>query len=158
MNQVQVDAVIQAAKNICKDTYRGLTKNRQRVLEILLKAEAPISAYELKDELNQAVETVIGPMTVYRALEFLESMKLVHKLNSTNKYIACKSLTGICEHQTAIFLVCKSCQQSEKLETSVSTFQSLHGQIEAKGFSAKSSQFEVITLCNACEQKAHSNM
>lgn len=154
MNQVKLETIIQAARVACKNTNKDLTKNRQRVLEVLLQAKEPVSAYELRDLCNLSVELPIRAMSVYRVLDFLESMKLVHKLNFASKYIACKSLTGVCEHQSSIFLTCKSCQKIEEIDATYNTFQPLHNEIEASGFSIKSSQLEVITLCGTCEKIA----
>ena len=157
MQQAQVDNVIATARSTCKGTGRGLTKHRQRILEILIKAQSPMSAYELVDAYNESAQTPIVAMSVYRILEFLESVKLVHRLKSANRYIACNSISGVCEHQTSVFLICKSCQKIEEIHSSADNLQFLRGQIEAKGFAAKDSQIEVATLCKACVQKSVSN-
>ena len=154
---MNLEAVIQAAKRVCKNASKELTINRQRVLEVLLQAKEPISAYELRDLYNLTVDYPIRAMSVYRILDFLESMKLVHKLNFASKYIACKSLTGECNHQTSIFLICKSCQKIEEINVSHNTFLPLNNAIESSGFSSKDSQLEVITLCDICVENFKSN-
>ncbi|WP_286234869.1 Fur family transcriptional regulator [Thalassotalea sediminis] len=155
MNQVKVDAVINAARDVCKHSYKGLTKNRQRVLEILLMQEQPISAYEIRDKTHETIGLSLRAMSVYRALEFLESMKLAHRVNAANKYLACKSLSAKCQHQSSLFLICKSCQRTAEIEAPNNIIQSFYQHIEAADFLAKGSQLEVITLCNHCKQAMH---
>ena len=66
------------------------------------------------------VSTGVGraraPVQVYRALNFLESMGLVHRVASSNAYVACYRLT---ERHGAVLFVCKACgvvMEGEKLE------------------------------------------
>lgn len=153
LNEMKIEEVVQAAKIVCINESKEFTENRQRVLEILLQAREPISAYEIRDLCNLTVDSPFRATSVYRALDFLESINFVHKLNSVSKYIALKRFTGECKHQNSIFLICKSCQKIEEIAATASTFKPLKCEIEASGFSSKSSQLEVITLCSNCEKK-----
>jgi len=152
MSNIQVEDVIIAAKHACKNKGRGLTRHRQRILEILINADKPMSAYELKDSYNLTEQSPMVAMSVYRILEFLESAKLVHRLKSANRYIACNSLSGVCEHETSVYLICKSCQKIEELRATEHCIQPLQEKIEANGFASRDSHIEVATICKTCKQ------
>ena len=57
-----------------------LTRPRRRVLELLLVAGAPAKAYDLVATYHREAR-VATPATVYRALQFLETRGLVHRLS-----------------------------------------------------------------------------
>ena len=58
----------------------GLTRNQALVLDRLEKAEGPLSAYALLDQLRE--EGLRAPLQVYRALDGLMQAGHVHRLES----------------------------------------------------------------------------
>src|SRR5690606_31319784 len=58
--------------------HSDLTRNQSLVLDRLEKAEAPMSAYALLDQLRD--EGLRAPLQVYRALDKLLDMGLAHRL------------------------------------------------------------------------------
>ena len=147
-----MDFVINQAMSACQSKGRGLTKNRKRVLEVLLNTSEPLSAYEIRDKYNEQGHPHIVAMSVYRILDYLTAMKLIHRLNSTNKYIGCNSQSGICEHQTPVFVICKQCQKVSELDASPELVGCLKAQIKYSGFSASQSQLEITAECNGCDK------
>ncbi|WP_022709615.1 Fur family transcriptional regulator [Pseudochrobactrum sp. AO18b] len=87
-----------------------LTRNQNLVLEALAKAEFPLSAYTILDQLRE--EGFRAPLQVYRALDKLLEYGLIHRLESLNAFIACAHphhhehghLHGI-----AAFAICDKC-------------------------------------------------
>ena len=105
MNKQQLNRVIDKARHLCKSSGTRLTEKRRGVLEALLVSKIPLSAYEITDVINQADDKSILAMSVYRILEFLEAENLVHKLSSTNKYVACSHITCGHNHEIPQFLI-----------------------------------------------------
>jgi Fur family transcriptional regulator, zinc uptake regulator len=106
-----VEIALARAQQIC--TLRGarLTPARRRVLELILQADQPARAYALLAQLERG-RSKLGPPTVYRALDFLLAHKLIHKVETSNAFIAC----GDAEHShQSQFVICEDCGATEEI-------------------------------------------
>ena len=121
-----------------------LTVPRRRVLELLLTSGRPVKAYDLVAAFH-ADERVAKPATIYRALEFLERMGLVHRLSSSKCYVACT--LGMAAHPAA-FLICDCCGSC--CEVSAPEAASLSGTATALGYSVDRVTLEAEGRCPAC--------
>ena len=89
-------------------------------------------------------------MTVYRALEGLESKGLVHKLDKINAFVLCNHDAP---HKVQIFLICQECQTvSEVEEQKVEgiNWQTLTGAAEPSLFNPASARVELRGTCARC--------
>lgn len=84
----------------------GLTRNQAFVFETLQNADGPMSAYTILDELRE--DGFRAPLQVYRALDKLVEMGLVHRLESLNAFVACDHPDGD-PHGTIAFAICEDC-------------------------------------------------
>jgi Fur family zinc uptake transcriptional regulator len=138
---------------ICQQKGISLTQKRHNIFDVLLSSMIPLSAYDITDIYKNKFGTSMPTMSIYRILEFLTGSGLVHKLESTNKYIACSHLQCDHEHTNAQFLICNSCSEVEE----VALTQELHHQIEVgaeqKGFKLEALQFELHGTCKTCLKK-----
>ncbi len=150
MNQQQLNRVIDKAKDVCAYAGGRLTEKRRSVLEILLVADTPLSAYEISDAYNKVSEKSIPTMSVYRILEFLEAEHLVHKLSSTNKYVACSHIACGQVHEMPQFLICGECQSAKEISISESIIDELGKLVGKAGYTLTNSQLELQCLCNKC--------
>ncbi|GAB2702480.1 transcriptional repressor [Aliiglaciecola sp. 3_MG-2023] len=158
MKSSETKNMISVARLICEESGSRLTEKRQHVLEVLFKLNTPVSAYELTDHYKKTIGASITAMSVYRILEFLETAKLVHRLNSINKYIICAPTFGPWKHQPPLFLICKSCQSIKKVELANDLIKALSEQAQTAGFSVLGSQIELNTICDKCaSQKLKNN-
>ena len=82
-----------------------LTDNRRAVLRLLLQSHRPLGAYELVKRFDWGGRRP-APAQIYRALRFLESLGLAHRIASRNAYLACYAAPGECAQA---FLVCERC-------------------------------------------------
>ena len=92
----------------------GLTNKQALVMNLLEKIKGPLSAYAILDQLHNS--GFRGPVQVYRALEKLMELGLVHRLESLNAFVACQQRT--CDHQskkTIIFTICEICGSVQEL-------------------------------------------
>jgi Fur family zinc uptake transcriptional regulator len=93
------------AKTLCDARQVRFTGKRQRVLELVWASHRPAKAYDILSALQQE-DSSARPPTVYRALDFLLELGLIHKLHRLNAYIGCSHLeqSGPC-----FFLICREC-------------------------------------------------
>lgn len=89
-------------------------------------------------------------MSVYRILGFLQNEQLVHKLNLSNKYVACTHITRQHEHAVAQFLICGQCQKVKEISISDSLTVELQQNVELGGFNLASPQLEMNCICETC--------
>ena len=89
-----------------------LTKNQSLVLDVLIKAGQPSGAYDLLDKLRQ--HGFKAPLQVYRALEQLIGLGLVHRLESLNAFIACSHMSCQTSAATA-FVICDRCETVQEI-------------------------------------------
>lgn len=124
-----------------------LTALRRDVFAILFEHAKPMGAYEILNQLKK-IKPNAEPPTVYRALNYLVTSKLVHRIESQNTYLCCsKQSQPKHEHQT-ILLFCQQCQHGFEYEDQ-SIFQAL------KEFTQKNNiamHNVVIELKGECEQ------
>lgn len=100
------------AEQLCNDRGTLLTPLRREVLKLLLERGGSAKAYDLHDDMRNAHGRV-APMTVYRALDFLMQMQLVHRVDSLNVFIACshdEADSSDHRHDT-LMLVCTRCDK-----------------------------------------------
>ena len=75
--------------NYCLKNKKSLTPSRTLVIKTLSKHKKPISAYELRDEINNKGNVNINISQIYRVLEFWIDLGLIHKISSINKFLLC---------------------------------------------------------------------
>jgi Fur family zinc uptake transcriptional regulator len=121
------------------------TEPRRRVFELLAGAGAPVKAYDLIAGYDKNEPGSTKPPTVYRALEFLESVGLAHRIASLNAYVACAG--GETVH-AASFLICDCCGSAEEFDPGVADLASSMAQ--ARSFQPRTVSLEVRGVCGAC--------
>lgn len=133
------------AKAICEARAARLTDVRRRVLELVWSSHEPIGAYDILTLLVRE-RGKAAPPTVYRALEFLMEMGLVHRIDSLNAFIGCKSPT---EAHAAQFLVCRECHHVSEIDAPAIQ-RAILKEVREAGFSMDSGSLEVKGVCGEC--------
>ena len=123
-----------------------LTGNQKHVLSALKKARKPLSAYTILDQLRS--KGFKAPLQVYRALETLQKLNLVHRLESLNAFVSCNH-----EHNRAsdviAFAICQACGNvSELCDTAIS--KPIKQAATQQNFIIKNTTIELDGLCNNC--------
>ncbi|RDJ99924.1 Fur family transcriptional regulator [Paraburkholderia lacunae] len=142
------EAALVLAEEYCRERGEKLTPIRRKVLELLLNSGRATKAYSLLDDMRQ-IHPGSAPPTVYRALDFLLSAGLVHRIESINAFTVCHDLTQ-CQH--GILVVCQQCGNVTELHQP-KLRQALVAQIEDAGYSLASDEIELKGLCSACQAK-----
>lgn len=123
-----------------------LTRNQALVLETLLAAEGPLSAYAILDKLREA--GFRAPLQVYRALDKLVDLGSVHRLESLNAFVACRH-PGCDSHATIAFAICDRCGDVAEISDGALTAR-LHAIAGEAGFQPSKSVVEMHGCCRKC--------
>ncbi len=95
---------------------RNLTRNQQMVLDLLVAARSPLSAYDILDRLRS--EGLRAPPQVYRALDRLQSLALVHRVESLNAFLACvEPHAHDDDHAAVVLAVCNDCHSVTEISS-----------------------------------------
>ena len=122
----------------------GMTRNQSLVLGQLSRADGPLSAYTILDQLRG--DGFRAPLQVYRALEKLIADGHVHRLESLNAFVACSQANCCDTHATVAFAICEKC--GHVAEISDSDLDSRLNELAGKsGFQLKTSVVELRGLC-----------
>ncbi|NQY39480.1 MAG: transcriptional repressor [Henriciella sp.] len=138
------EAFLAEAEKMVSAKGQKLTPIRRKVLHLLLDAEEPAKAYDLLANLDG--EGAAKPPTIYRALDFLQGMGLVHKIESLNAFVACGHIQR--EH-SAVFLICDSCGSAEELHA-IETSAALSKETSTAGFAIQNAVIEARGICRKC--------
>ena len=93
--------------NYCLKKKKSLTPSRTLVIKALSKHKKPISAYELRDEINNNLDVSINISQIYRVLEFWIDLGLIHKVSSINKFLLCMTPEEKHTHMLNFCTVCE---------------------------------------------------
>ena len=140
-----VAAALEEAGSLCRERGARLTPVRRRVLEIVWQSHRPLGAYAILEVLSREGHSP-APPTVYRALEFLLTQGLVHRLSSLNAFIGC-SRPG---HPGAgQFLLCTGCGTAAELNDATIE-RAIERSAEAEGFTSHEHTVEITGICPHC--------
>lgn len=140
-----IAAALTRAETRCREQGLRLTAIRRRILELIWSSHKPSKAYDLLDTINRE-RGKAAPPTVYRALDFLLSAGLVHKIESLNAFIGC---AGEHQHAQPKFLICHDCHRVAEIPAPDidRAIASAAGRI---GFCADQETIEIGGLCRQC--------
>ena len=138
------DAFLNQAETLVARKGLKMTRIRRKVLRLLLESPEPAKAYDLLANLDG--EGAAKPPTIYRALDFLQTTGLAHKIESLNAYVACAHAS---HSHSAVFLICDTCKAAEELHAEA-TSDALRREAEAAGFQMSRTVIEVRGKCRDC--------
>ncbi len=126
----------------------NLSKNQQMVFDIIEKSREPVKAYSIL--FNVKKRGIKAPPQVYRALEKLIKIGKIHKVESKNAFVVCKS--NNCEITKAtIFSICEICEKvTEIANNKLSNF--LNNFDDKTGMKYKKYNLEFFGLCKKCKK------
>lgn len=148
----QINARIQQAKQTCSLKGQRLTPIREKVLRLLLEIKKPVTAYELLEKYKEGEKTGAQPMTIYRALNFLESHSLIHRLASTRQYVACDHMEDAHHSELTQFLMCDHCGTIEESALPDNLWQAIQENADQTHFQIDQPSLEIHGTCEKCRQ------
>lgn len=142
--------IVNYAKASCKDLGLHFTRKRQLVLTHLVQSTKALSAYELADICRINSNENLSVMSVYRILDFLAQIGIVHKLKSINGYVACCNIKEEDPNSVAIFLICRQCHRIKETHVDYAYLQHLKDATNDEQFTLSSHQIELECQCQEC--------
>lgn len=130
----------------CAKSGARLTSLRRRVLEELADSHTPLGAYDIVERLGASGEKP-PPMSVYRALDFLVSEGLAHRIESRNAYLVCGREHG--PDDVIVFLICEGCGVTAEV-ASHAIGRDLAWATRAEGFTPRTPVVEIAGTCAKC--------
>ena len=127
----------------------SLSKNQQIIFDFIEKAKGPLKAYSILFSVQK--KGIKAPLQVYRALDKLVEIGKIHKVESRNEFIACKSSSCEISKATA-FSICNKCENvteinNPKLSKYLSNFE------DDSGMNYNKYNVEFFGLCKKCKSK-----
>ena len=145
--------LMNAAEQLCQERGLRLTDQRRAVLEVLCASHVPASAYVILDRLNRVREekgeSMLAPISIYRALDFLLEHGIIHRIESRNAYIACSHcIEG--HGDVIVFLLCDECGRASEFQS-----EALSGLVDTiaarASFAANAPVLEIRGRCADCK-------
>ena len=126
---------------------KALSKNEKLVLDFIQKSQQPVKAYSILSNVQK--KGIKAPPQVYRALDKLIEIGKVHRIESQNSFIACKTLD--CESPHAIaFSICGNCEVVSEINDP-KLFKYLLDFKDNNGVKFSGYNLEFFGTCKACE-------
>jgi Fe2+ or Zn2+ uptake regulation protein len=130
-----------------RDGGYKVTNPRKQVLEAIEKAEGPMSPYDI-GKMTEEEGKHLDQVTIYRVINLLCSLNLVHKVFSRGGYVRCDLLEEEGCHR---FLVCRGCGNLQEFRNKALCNQ--ENEIAQKmGFQAEHHVTESSGLCRDCRE------
>lgn len=131
-------------------TQTELTRNQALVYEALRDAKSALSAYAILDSLRES--GLRAPQQVYRALDKLQELGLVHRIESLNAFVACCASEAH-DRETTAFSICESCGDVGEL-TDPELLEKLDRLSANSRFRTRRASLELRGLCPDCAVEA----
>ena len=130
-----------------ENKQKPLSKNQKIILEYIQKNKKPVKAYSILSNVQK--KGINAPPQVYRALDKLIEIGKIHKVESKNSFVACK--TSDCEtpHATA-FSICDSCDEVSEINDP-KLFKYLLDFKDNSGIKFDGYNLEFFGTCKSCE-------
>lgn len=141
-----IETALKTAENLCSERGARLTDLRRRVLELIWQSHQPVGAYELLDILKDERHNA-QPPTVYRALDFLLELGLIHRIESLNAYVGCNAPEAFHPSQ---FLICRDCGAAAEISDD-RLDKAINELANDAGFSVIQRNLEVEGQCPNCQ-------
>ena len=123
-----------------------LTDLRRRVLEEIAASHQALGAYEILDRLSSKGPR-LAPISVYRAIEALHGVGVVHRLESRNAFFACHAHHD--PERDQVFLSCERCGRVAEIGGE-QVFAALRKLVAEADFEVRRTVTEITGTCSTC--------
>ncbi|QGU93775.1 transcriptional repressor [Clostridium bovifaecis] len=141
---INIDKVEDALK---KKGYK-LTKQRKSIIEVLIENTGKfLSVEDIYTECKVKYPKT-NLSTVYRNMEILEDIDLVHKTSINGSSSSYEITCNECHHH---HLICKNCGKTETID--YCPVDDITSKINNNGFTVTDHKLEIYGYCNSCNKK-----
>ncbi len=139
-------SLLERAQHAFQAKGMKLTELRRRVLEEVAASHQALGAYELLDRMA-AKGSRLAPISVYRAIDALHDVGLVHRLESRNAFFACHAAHAPDSNQ--LVLACERCGRVAEIDGE-QVFGAIGAALSAAAFEPTQIVTEISGVCQAC--------
>ena len=132
---------------ICKQNKWRLTEPRLEVLRIISLSKNPIKAYDILKKLADKIKNP-KPPTAYRAIQFWQKHKFIHRIESLNAYAICNQ--DHIHHDGTQFLICDDCGKVIESNLKINLPKILQKTAPKNAFKLLRWNVEINGICNQC--------
>jgi Fe2+ or Zn2+ uptake regulation protein len=145
-------------QELCTDALRQsgarITRARKTIIEALAEIDRPLSASALYDYIidSPTLSTIkIDKVTVYRVLEALHGLGLVHQITRSGEYISCSHLE--CHAAYHVISHCTGCSAVDEIDIPASVIEPLLQHLRTVNeFSPDDHVLHIDGKCSECRQ------
>ncbi len=141
-----------AAEVLLKNSAR-MTKPRQVILRCFDRVSAPLSVPEIIEKVcgKGRKSSSIDPVSVYRTIDLLTRLRLLHRVAPTGGYLPCKHTKCGIEHH--VLMSCRKCQKVDEVGVPEAMIRSLHWYLqEHLNFCSDPHVVQVSGICGKCQK------
>jgi Fur family zinc uptake transcriptional regulator/Fur family ferric uptake transcriptional regulator len=131
-----------------KDEGYKLTNQRKAILEVLFSHKNHFLSAEEIHLKTQEKYAKTNFSTIYRNLELLEKLDLIHKINLDNNTAHYELIHKKCHHH---HIICKGCGKTEPID--FCPLEEILSKLNHKDFSFTDHKFELYGYCSNCQKK-----
>lgn len=143
---VDIAAGLEVGRRRCEAAGQAWTPPRRRTYELLLTEPRPLKAYELLARYRPD-GGLTKPPTVYRSLDVLMAVGLVHKVEALSAFTACY---GGCAPRELGLLICDCCGRVDEVSAALGAEAGASASVRA--FQVESVRLEMIGRCGECRE------
>ena len=144
-----IKAAMTQARERCARSGARLTPIREAVLTLIWDGHKPVGAYQIVEQLPLLLGKNVQAPSVYRAIDFLLELGLIHRIASLNAFIGCPFPGS--EHSN-LFMICNNCGAvAEVGDEGINAM--IADTIRKTGFRPTSQTIELTGLCPACQEE-----
>lgn len=140
--------VLDAAEAHCQALGVRLTRIRRQVLELVLEYPDVVKAYDLLEDLKR-IRRNAAPPTVYRALEFLVEIGILHRIKSLNAFVFCPQFR---HPHVSVIINCTRCGHTREIAAE-KPLSYLIEFCEENGFNPTREPMILTGLCSECKKE-----
>lgn len=148
-----LEEIVQRAREAFDERNLRFTQLREQVFSEIASIRGSIGAYEILERLAEK-GTRLAPISVYRSIDALMEVGVIHRLESKNAFFACRRH----EHGKKgrpIFLACEQCGSVVEVPAQ-HIFDDVKSLAASVDFTPKVKFIEVSGVCASCREKAKS--
>ena len=143
-----ISLVVRDSIRILQAQGYKVTRPRKQVLEVLEKAQKPVSPYDIQRLLRKQGE-YLNHVTIYRILDLLGRLNLAHRVLSNGGFVKCSLKKEQGCHR---FMVCRQCGAIQEFADK-ELCQEEDKLAESRGFHTEYHLSESSGLCSDCYRK-----
>lgn len=142
------ERILAQAERYCRLHGARLTPIRRQVLTLVLNYPDVVKAYDLLEDL-QALRGSAAPPTVYRALDFLVEVGILHRAEALNGFVFCPHFSH--DHRS-IIMSCADCGKVSE-QPATQALEALEAFCRQQRFILDKSPLIINGQCFDCQKK-----